>query len=92
MNLIQFLDHDGNRLVGAVDGGTARVVTGAKSVYALALAAMERQVGLAALVAEHGLGDAVDPGKILAEGRMLAPIDHPDPAHMHVTGTGLTHL
>ncbi|HEV7292947.1 MAG TPA: AraD1 family protein, partial [Devosia sp.] len=47
---------------------------------------------LAALVAEHGLGDAVDPGKILAEGRMLAPIDHPDPAHMHVTGTGLTHL
>lgn len=92
MNLIQFLNHDGNRLVGAVDGGTARVVTGAKSVYALALAAMERQVGLAALVAEHGLGDAVDPGKILAEGRMLAPIDHPDPAHMHVTGTGLTHL
>ncbi len=23
---------------------------------------------------------------------MLAPIDHPDPAHLYVTGTGLTHL
>jgi hypothetical protein len=23
---------------------------------------------------------------------MLAPIDHPDPAHLHLTGTGLTHL
>src|SRR5690606_2942533 len=29
---------------------------------------------------------------ILAEGRMLPPIDHPDAAHLHVTGTGLTHL
>ncbi len=23
---------------------------------------------------------------------MLAPLDHPDPAHLLVTGTGLTHL
>jgi hypothetical protein len=27
-----------------------------------------------------------------AEGRLLPPIDHPDSAHMIVTGTGLTHL
>jgi hypothetical protein len=28
----------------------------------------------------------------LAEGGVLAPLDHPDPAHLVVTGTGLTHL
>jgi hypothetical protein len=28
----------------------------------------------------------------LAEGRVLGPVDHPDPAHLHLTGTGLTHL
>ncbi|MDT4849786.1 hypothetical protein FQZ97_839160 [compost metagenome] len=40
----------------------------------------------------RGLGDVVERADILAEGRMLAPIDHPDPAHLFVTGTGLTHL
>ena len=34
----------------------------------------------------------IDLDAILAEGRLLAPIDHPDPAHLHLTGTGLTHL
>jgi hypothetical protein len=27
-----------------------------------------------------------------AEGRLLPPVDHPDPAHLHLSGTGLTHL
>jgi hypothetical protein len=29
---------------------------------------------------------------IAREGRLLPPLDHPDPAHCYVTGTGLTHL
>jgi hypothetical protein len=29
---------------------------------------------------------------LAAGGRVLAPIDHPDPAHLILTGTGLTHL
>ncbi len=92
MNLIQFFDLNGERAVGAVDNGTARVVNGATSVYALATEALSRQGGLATLVAEKGLGATVDRAAILAEGRMLAPVDHPDPAHLYVTGTGLTHL
>jgi hypothetical protein len=92
MNLIQFFDLNGERAVGAVDNGTARVVNGATSVYALATEALSRQGGLAALVAEKGLGATIDRAAILAEGRMLAPVDHPDPAHLYVTGTGLTHL
>ena len=43
-------------------------------------------------MAARGLGEVVDRATLLAEGRMLAPIDHPDPAHLYVTGTGLTHL
>ncbi len=30
--------------------------------------------------------------QLLAAGRIDCPLRHPDPAHMHVTGTGLTHL
>ncbi|HTO28854.1 MAG TPA: AraD1 family protein [Devosia sp.] len=92
MNLIQFFDLNGERAVGAVDNGTAHVVNGATSVYALASEALSRQGGLGALIAEKGLGATIDRAAILAEGRMLAPIDHPDPAHLYVTGTGLTHL
>ena len=92
MNLIQFFDLNGERAVAAVNNGTAHVVNGATSVYALAIEALSRQGGLAALVAAKGLGDTVDRAAILAEGRMLAPVDHPDPAHLYVTGTGLTHL
>ncbi|MBE0581367.1 AraD1 family protein [Devosia sp.] len=92
MNLIQFFDLNGERAVAAVNNGTAHVVNGATSVYALAIEALSRQGGLAALVAQKGLGDTVDRAAILAEGRMLAPVDHPDPAHLYVTGTGLTHL
>ncbi|QQR34693.1 GguC protein [Devosia oryziradicis] len=92
MNLIQFFDHNGARAVGAVDNGVTRVVNGATSVYELAMAALSRQGGLGALVADQGLGATLDREAILAEGRMLAPIDHPDPAHLYLTGTGLTHL
>ena len=92
MNLIQFFDLNGERAVGAVDNGTAHVVNGATSVYALATEALSRQGGLGALIAEKGLGATIDRATILAEGRMLAPVDHPDPAHLYVTGTGLTHL
>jgi hypothetical protein len=92
MNLIQFTKADGKRAVGAIDGGEAHIVKGATSVYALALKAASNGVKLKALVKDKGLGKAIDPAAILAEGRMLPPIDHPDPAHLYVTGTGLTHL
>jgi hypothetical protein len=34
----------------------------------------------------------VDIAAELAAGNLLAPIDHADPAHLLMTGTGLTHL
>jgi hypothetical protein len=92
MNLIQFIKSDGKRAVGAIEGGKAHVVKNATSVYALALKAAADGIKLKKLVADKGLGKAIDPAAILKEGRMLSPVDHPDPSHLHVTGTGLTHL
>src|SRR5690606_35845237 len=91
MRLFQF-EHEGGRAVAAVEDGAARVVNDAGSVYSLAREAADGGRRLAEVVASHGLGREVDAAAILVEGRMLPPIDHPDPAHLYVTGTGLTHL
>ena len=92
MHLAQFLNDKGQRAVAAIEGGLASPVTGAGGVYALAIEAMDRGLRLGALIIEKGLDTPLDLEAIAAEGRLLAPIDHPDPAHLYVTGTGLTHL
>ena len=74
------------------EGGTGRAVKGAASVHALALEAADSGKSLKDLIDAKGLGDEVDLEAAYAEGRMLSPITHPDPAHLHLTGTGLTHL
>lgn len=74
-------------------GTTAHVVTSGATVLDLALDAIARGRSMRETVVEHGLGaDTVDLPALLEQGRMLLPISHPDPAHMFVTGTGLTHL
>lgn len=73
-------------------GGEARAVKGADSVYALAMEAADAGKSLVSVIEAHGLGDVVDLEKARDEGRFLPPITHPDPAHLHLTGTGLTHL
>ena len=94
MRLIQVLDASGATRVGviAADGETVQLLDGHASMYALALAAIEQGVALDAL-AQAALGaTTLSYRDALAEGRVLAPLMHPDPAHCHVTGTGLTHL
>ena len=92
MHLIQFQDDTGARAVAATENGATRLVQNAASVYALAVEAADRGLSLSALVAEKGLGQTIDRAALAAEGRLLSPVDHPDPAHLYVTGTGLTHL
>jgi len=74
------------------EGSEASVVRGAASTYALAMEAAAGGGSLADVIAARGLGAAVDLPRLAAEGRMLLPVSHPDPAHLHLTGTGLTHL
>jgi len=82
----------GATAVVARTGSEAAVVRGAASTYELARAAADSGRTLAAVIAGHGLGEAVDLVRLAAEGRVTHPIMHPDPAHLHLTGTGLTHL
>ncbi|MGV1870070.1 AraD1 family protein [Agrobacterium rosae] len=93
MLISQIKDASGNIIVAVrEEGGQARAVNNAGSVYALALEAANGGKSLADVVAARGYGDAVDLDEAYAEGRFLPPITHPDPAHLHLTGTGLTHL
>jgi len=92
MHLIQYFDDNGARAVGVTQDGETRQVHGVASVYELAQQALTGLGGLSAAIAARGLGSSVDKTALLAEKRLLSPIDHPDPTHLHVTGTGLTHL
>ncbi len=72
-------------------GASAHIVPGATSILALAGEAIASGRSLADVVAAHGKGEAVDLTAELAAGRIDTPLRHPDPAHLHLTGTGLTH-
>jgi hypothetical protein len=92
LHLVQLRNPDGSRTVVALTEAGAHRVPGHATTYDLATAAIQAGRSLAAEVAASGRGEAVDIDAALAEGRVLAPIDHRDPAHMLVTGTGLSHL
>jgi hypothetical protein len=91
---MQIKTEAGERAVVATVGDRSVIVPGYETVYALAKAAIAAKTGLEALVtsAIAGVGETVDRAALLASGRVLAPIDHADPAHLLITGTGLTHL
>jgi hypothetical protein len=91
MLLSQIVTGNGVAVV-AREGSEAAVVKGAASVYALAMEAVQSGRRIADVVAAHGLGEAVDLPALAAAGKVTLPITHPDPAHLHLTGTGLTHL
>ena len=78
----------GGMAVVARDGAVARVIVNTDSVYELASAAIAAGRTIAAEVALRGLGEAVE----LQAAAFDLPVSHPDPAHLHMTGTGLTHL
>ncbi|MDO4238190.1 AraD1 family protein [Pseudomonas sp.] len=92
MRLVQFESSNGERRVGVVEGSQLREVRTARSVRELALAAIEAGVGLEQQVNSLGLGESHDYASLLADLKVLPPLDHPDPAHMLISGTGLTHL
>ena len=92
LRLMQHRADDGKRSVIADEGGTARIVNGVGSTRELALRAIESGAGIADAISRLGLGAEIDPAAELEAGRIIAPIDHEDPAHLIMSGTGLTHL
>jgi hypothetical protein len=80
------------RHVVAVERGKSWIVGRYKTVYDIARAAIRKKTTIATVVRGAGSGGEADPLALLAAGRVLAPIDHADSAHLVVSGTGLTHL
>jgi hypothetical protein len=92
LRLIQYRSPEGARHVAAwFDDGHAAALDGVSTSYELALAAIAEERTLEEAAGARA-GAAIDPIAIAEAGRLLPPIDHPDPAHCFVTGTGLTHL
>jgi hypothetical protein len=92
MRLLQHRAADGVRAVIVADAKGAAFIRGIDSVHALAKQAISRGLNLAATVASCGTHGSVDIAAELTAGHILAPIDHEDPAHLMMAGTGLTHL
>lgn len=92
MRLIQFENQVGQRQVGVIEGAQVQVVRGVSSMRELGLAAIRAGHGLVAEVDARGCDAGPDYAGLLAAGRVLPPLDHDDPAHCLVSGTGLTHL
>jgi hypothetical protein len=92
MRLAQIVDENGKRALAVTARGESRMVKGARSTLDVARQALAERAPLRKLIADRGVGKSVDLRRALKERRVLPPIDHKDPAHVFVTGTGLTHL
>ena len=92
MNLVQIIDSKGKRRVGLVDGGTIAILKKAATTLDLARMALREGKKLGHMATSLAGGATEDYAGALKETRVLSPVDHPDPAHCIITGTGLTHL
>jgi hypothetical protein len=78
--------------VVAREGTEAFFVKGVNSLYEMVKDCARSGQSLVDRIGAQGFGEAVDLPRAYAENRILSPITHPDAAHLHLTGTGLTHL
>ena len=92
LRLLQHRADDGKRSLIADDGRCARLVNGVASTRELGLSAIDAGASLAEMISRLGLGQEIDAAAELGAGRIIAPIDHEDDAHLTMSGTGLTHL
>ncbi len=90
--LLQHRAEDGTRSVILADATTAVFLAGVKTTRDLALLAIAEATTLAEAARARRTDRAVDLEAELAAGRLLAAVDHPDPARLMMAGTGLTHL
>lgn len=92
MRLIQFQRPGGERAVGAVDDSDGVRVLGCESTYALATRALAENTPLLKLANTLVTAERVDYDDLVERQAVLVPMDHPDPAHLLVSASGLTHL
>ena len=93
MRLVQYRTEAGDRRVAMAESAeTLHTLDDCERVYDLACEAGRSQRPLTDLVQERLGGQRVDYSPIVAQKRLLPPLDHPDPARLVLSGTGLDHL
>jgi hypothetical protein len=93
VRLLQVALAGGERAVAILgEDGRAMRLEGIASTYQLAGAAIAAGVSLEEAARSRMTAEALDVSGGNPNVRLLAPIDHTDPAHLYLTGTGLTHL
>jgi hypothetical protein len=98
LRLIQLETHEERFVAVLEQNHRAQRLRGVASIYDLAMAAIRGGLSLQQSVDERLTGQRLDLGGLIAGTqsgtalRWLPAIDHPDPAHLYLTGTGLTHL
>ena len=98
--LVQVELASGARCVAALEpglpGGSGGIqavrLEGVASVYDLAHSAIAEGRSLEEAAQRRRGSEILEVGGSDPAVRLLAPIGHPDPAHLYLTGTGLTHL
>lgn len=93
VSFIQYRSDTGCRaLAASIGDDPPRRIAEIDSIHALASLAIERNTSLIGIINGLSILEEVDIDAVALDGRLLPPIDHPDTAHLYVTGTGLTHL
>lgn len=92
IRLLQHRAANGTLSVVLADQGAAHVLLGVVQVRDLAERAIAAGISLADAAQGCAKGREIDLEQELAAGNIIAPIAHADPAHLLMTGTGLTHL
>lgn len=93
MRLIQFLNERGERRVASVEShDSVRVLSGVFTTYHLAQLALAGGESIEQAATRTLGGEVIDYEALVAERRLLLPVDHPDEARCMISGTGLSHL
>jgi hypothetical protein len=94
MRLVQFVGGDKSRRVALVsdDSNTLRPLRQTQRLCELALEAGRRKLALSALVQDRLGSESVSYDEVIAEHRLLPPLDNAEASRCLITGTGLSHL
>jgi hypothetical protein len=92
MRLLQFIDAGQTRVARVEADGAVLPLSRYESTWQLARKAIDERRTLEQMLATEAVDAPVAYAALLAEGRLLPPLTHPDPGHCLVSGPGLTHL
>ena len=92
MNIVQIIDSKNKRRVGLVDGDKVILLKRVSRTTELATFALNEGVKLANAAKSLITSSSENYAAALKENHLLPPVDHEDPAHCMIAGTGLTHL